>query len=83
MSDWRIGPRPGHRPRRDGDDGGVAVPLTVTRDGQVVGAADLVLTAAEAEQLHAALCYALDGRPVPDFAPDCRYPVQRRNGAFR
>lgn len=83
MSEWRIDPRPGHRLRRGGDDDRIVLPLAVVRAGEVAGTADLVLTTVDAERLHAALCHALDGRPVPDFAPDCRYPVQRRRGTYR
>ncbi|MFJ2515656.1 hypothetical protein ACIPEL_36565 [Streptomyces griseoviridis] len=40
----------------------------------------LLLTVAEAENLHASLCYALDGEPAPDDAPDCRKPIQYPGG---
>ncbi|WKX70697.1 hypothetical protein ACQUSR_20700 [Streptomyces sp. P1-3] len=76
MTDWRICRRPGHPLRREKDDH-VALPLSITQDGEVVGLAELVMTTTEAEQLHAALCYALDGKPIPDFAPDCRYSIQQ------
>ncbi|WP_211270776.1 hypothetical protein [Streptomyces yerevanensis] len=38
--------------------------------------AELVLSLVEAEHLHAALCRALDGHPVPPSAPECRTSVE-------
>ncbi|WP_284709442.1 hypothetical protein [Streptomyces malaysiensis] len=39
-----------------------------------------MLTVLEAEQLHAALCYALGGEPAPENAPECRKPVRYPGG---
>ncbi|WP_206323841.1 hypothetical protein [Streptomyces sp. HNM0574] len=59
-------------------DGRFAIPLWLRRDGHFDGDVALRLTPAEAELLHAQLCFALDGHPVtrggvPGLpAPDCR-----------
>ncbi|KUJ65285.1 hypothetical protein ACZ90_48925 [Streptomyces albus subsp. albus] len=79
MTDRHLGRTPGQRIRHD-EDGYLVLPMRIARKEVLVAASELVLTVAEAEWLHAALCYALDGKPVPDFAPDCRYPVQRSPG---
>ncbi|WP_327728025.1 hypothetical protein OG250_15000 [Streptomyces sp. NBC_00487] len=80
---WTIVRTPG-RPVRRTDDDRIAVPLRLARTGGDRGDltdTDLTLTLAEAEHLHAALCRALDGRPPPPAAPDCRQPVQVSPGA--
>lgn len=77
---WQVVPAPG-RGLRAGKDGRLELPLQVLRPGRAA-LASLVLTVVEAEQLHAALCYALGGEPVPDDAPPCRdrthYPGGRQ-----
>lgn len=78
MTEWNVTRRPGLPLRRTDDR--FVLPLTVSRGGETAGVAEWVLTAVEAEQLHAALCYALDGRPVPDVAPECR--TQGRRGPW-
>ncbi|MGY0058271.1 hypothetical protein ACWY4P_17245 [Streptomyces sp. LZ34] len=45
--------------------------------------AELELTPAEAEQLHAALCYALGGQQPPTDAPECRQPIRYPGGRQR
>jgi len=75
---WNVGPAPGRGlvPRKNGH---FELPLRVLRPGRAA-AASLVLTVVEAEQLHAALCYALDGEPAPVDAPECRKPVRYPGG---
>lgn len=77
---WQVGPVPGRGLRR-GNDGLLELPLQVLRPGRA-SLASLVLTVVEAEQLHAALCYALRDEPAPANAPGCpkpvRYPGERQ-----
>nr|WP_239149408.1 hypothetical protein [Streptomyces sp. SID12501] len=54
----------------------MALPLRLTRDGDHPADAELTLTPAEAEHLHAALCRALDAHPAPPSGPDRRRSVQ-------
>jgi hypothetical protein len=68
---WGIERAPGSRARRT-DDGCVAVPLRLSRNGDHATDVDLVLSLADAEHLHASLCRALDGHPALPSAPDCR-----------
>ncbi|MEU5271008.1 hypothetical protein AB0G77_21185 [Streptomyces hygroscopicus] len=75
---WQVGPAPG-RGLRPGKDGLFELPLQVLRPGRA-SLASLVLTVVEAEQLHAALCYALGGEPAPEDAPECRKPVRYPGG---
>lgn len=56
--------------RADGDCIAIPLPPGALIDGR------LELTPAEAEQLHARLCYALGRRPASRSAPECRQPVQ-------
>lgn len=80
MTEWQISHAPEWKVRRI-EDGGLALPLHISRGDQRLGTAELRLTPAAAEHLHAALCYALDGRLPPSAAPDCRktyrYPGRR------
>ncbi|WP_215447718.1 hypothetical protein [Streptomyces sp. ATCC 21386] len=77
---WTIERAPG-RPVRRTDVNRLAVPLRLSlKDGHATDT-ELVLTLAEAEHLHAALCRALDGEPSPPAAPDCRQSVQASPGA--
>lgn len=79
---WQVGLVPGRGLRREWD-GHLALPLQVVRSGQHVALASLVLTVAEAEQLHAALCYALGNEPAPADAPECREPIHYPGGRQR
>lgn len=78
---WQVGPAPG-RGLCPGKDGRLELPLRVIRPGRA-SMASLVLTVVEAEQLHAALCYALGGEPTPEDAPECRKPVRYPGGRQR
>ncbi|KUJ70145.1 hypothetical protein ACZ90_07325 [Streptomyces albus subsp. albus] len=80
MTNWQLGRVPGRPLRREGDDH-LLLPMWIAREGEVIGTSALVLTVAEAEQLHAALCYALDGKPIPHFAPECRFSTQQGSSA--
>lgn len=71
---WQVGPVPGRGLRRE-RDGHLTPPLQVVRSGQHIALASLLLTVAEAEQLHAALCFVLGDEPPPADAPECRQPV--------
>lgn len=68
------------RPVRREADGSFAIDLWLRRDGAFEADAALRLTPAEAETLHAQLCYALDDdtaaliNPV-SARPDCRKSV--------
>lgn len=75
---WQVGPAPG-RGLRLWKEGLLELPLRVLRPGRA-SLASLVLTVAEAEQLHAALCYALGDEPAPEGAPECRKPVRYPGG---
>ncbi|AKG44787.1 hypothetical protein SXIM_34030 [Streptomyces xiamenensis] len=44
------------------------VPVPVNGETRVV-----LLSAVEAELLHARLCHALSGEPAPSGAPECRF----------
>lgn len=68
---WGIERTPGSRVHRI-DDGRVAVPLRLSRNGEHATDAELVLSPVDAEHLHASLCRALDGHPAPPSAPDRR-----------
>jgi hypothetical protein len=62
----RVARVPTKRVRREAD-GSVTVPLWLRRDGRFAQDLPLRLTSAEAETLHAQLCYALDDGPcLPD-----------------
>ncbi|MFE2183924.1 hypothetical protein [Streptomyces sp. NPDC059455] len=80
--EWHVGPVPGLGLRRE-EDGHLVLPLAVARCGKHLALAPLVLTVAEAEQLHAALCYALGGEPAPEDAPECRKPVRYPGGRHK
>ncbi|MET8008906.1 hypothetical protein ABZU86_03765 [Streptomyces sp. NPDC005271] len=78
---WQAALAPERGLPREGD-GHLKLPLRLVCPGSVARAS-LVLTVVEAEQLHAALCYALDGAPVPDGAPPCRDRARYRGGRDR
>ncbi|OPF70474.1 hypothetical protein VT50_0236550 [Streptomyces antioxidans] len=82
MTDWRIGPVPGRGLHR-ANGAELALPLQISRGGRPLTIAELELTLAAAEQLHAALCYALGERPPPPDAPECRQPVRYPGGRQR
>ncbi|MHC0433397.1 hypothetical protein ACX6XY_24985 [Streptomyces sp. O3] len=74
----RISRVPGKPVQRDAD-GRLTIPLWLQQDGRFDTDLTLRLTPAEAETLHAQLCYALDTDPVaippgPE-TPDCRKPA--------
>ncbi|MFD8112400.1 hypothetical protein [Streptomyces microflavus] len=74
--DVRVSRVPSKAVRREAD-GSLAIDLWLRRDGAFEADASLRLTSAEAETLHARLCYALDVAtaalisPVSEL-PDCR-----------
>ncbi|MDT0566391.1 hypothetical protein RM704_02680 [Streptomyces sp. DSM 3412] len=72
---WAIERTPERPVRRTGDHR-LAVPLRLTRTGGDPTDTELTLTLAEAEHLHAGLRRALDSRPPPPAAPDCRQSVR-------
>ncbi|WP_051723288.1 hypothetical protein [Streptomyces albus] len=66
-------------------DGRIAVPLWLRQDGRFDSDLALRLSVAEAEMLHAQLCYALADEPVttpPDGTPYCR-SREREDAAVR
>ncbi|GAA0924519.1 hypothetical protein [Streptomyces thermoalcalitolerans] len=72
------------KPVRRRDDGTIAIDLWLRRDGVFDADVALHLTPAEAELLHAQLCYALADEPVTTPArhtPDCRKPSIGSPGA--
>lgn len=71
---WRIERIPGKPLYSTGER--MALPLWLVKAGEHVADVEFEMTLDEAEQLHAALCYALDKHPVPVNAPACRKPVQ-------
>jgi hypothetical protein len=81
---WRIDRIPGKAVRRDEDDGRITVPLWLLRNGEHRADLDLTLSPAEAEVLHAQLCYALAALPLAPLEggrmPDCRKAVQGSTG---
>ncbi|MET9292768.1 hypothetical protein [Streptomyces sp. NPDC003077] len=59
-------------------DGSLAIRLWLRNEGRYDADVDLRLSPAEAEVLHAQLCFALDDEPVTTAAtdtPECRKPV--------
>ncbi|MEU7320454.1 hypothetical protein ABZ682_07820 [Streptomyces griseoviridis] len=80
--EWQV-ERAADRPVTRDQDGTLTVPLRLAHFGEHMASPSLLLTVAEAENLHASLCYALDGEPAPDDAPDCRKPIQYPGGRQR
>lgn len=72
---WRL-ERPTGLPLGRTEHEQVVLPLSIVKGDEEVAQASVVLTLAEAEFLHAQLCRALDGQPVPAGAPECRYTIQ-------
>ncbi|WP_055534425.1 hypothetical protein [Streptomyces graminilatus] len=79
---WNAERVPG-RPLHRTDDDRLVLPLRLTRSGEHPADAQLPLSLAEAEHLHAALCRALDTHPAPPSGPDCRRSVQTSPGTAR
>ncbi|WP_142169364.1 hypothetical protein [Streptomyces sp. SLBN-134] len=76
------------KPVRRQDDGSIAIDLWLRRDGVFDSDTVLRLSPAEAEVLHAQLCYVLDDDTatliVPESKrPDCRKHVVGGEGARR
>jgi hypothetical protein len=70
---WRIDRIPGKRVTAA--DEGVRLPLWLLYDGEHKADALFRLSQAEAEQLHAELCYVLDGSEPPSCRPSgVRWP---------
>lgn len=73
------------KPVRRDEDGTLTIDLWLRRGGEFASDLALRLTAAEAEVLHAQLCYALDDAtasvitPVSKL-PDCRKPAVGSRG---
>ncbi|MDJ1138378.1 hypothetical protein [Streptomyces iconiensis] len=83
----RISRVPGKPLHRDAD-GRYAIPLWLLRNGKFDGDIALQLSPAEAEMLHAQLCFALDVEPEPvttpaDQTPDCRKHTHGRTNVHR
>ncbi|MCP9207116.1 hypothetical protein [Streptomyces cucumeris] len=57
-------------------DGRIALPMRIRQDSAPVAETLVPLSPVEAELLHAQLCHALDGEPIPEGSPNCRYSVQ-------
>ncbi|NGO70836.1 hypothetical protein [Streptomyces boncukensis] len=78
----RVSRVPGKSVHRD-PHGRYAIPLWLQRDVRFDTDLTLQLTPAEAELLHAQLCFALDAVPEPvttspEQTPDCRNPQHGR-----
>ncbi|MFE9887633.1 hypothetical protein [Streptomyces scopuliridis] len=82
VPDWQIRLVPNRSLSRE-RSGQLALTLQIVRPGEQLATAPLVLTVAEAERLHAALCYALNAEPAPDDAPECRKSIQYSGGRQR
>ncbi|MFF1421073.1 hypothetical protein [Streptomyces sp. NPDC058280] len=80
--EWQIEQASGQPISRD-QNGQLALPLRIVHLGEHVATPPLLLTVAEAEKLHASLCYALGSEPTPDKAPDCRKSIQYPGGRQR
>lgn len=66
------------KPVRREDDGTIAIDLWLCRDGVYDSDTALHLTPAEAEVLHAQLCYALDDDTVTLIVPESKRPECRK-----
>ncbi|MFE7810525.1 hypothetical protein ACFU5P_00735 [Streptomyces sp. NPDC057433] len=69
------------KPVRRQDDGTLAIDLWLCRDGVFDSDAALRLTPAEAEVLHAQLCYALDDDTAALIVPESKRPDCRKGVA--
>lgn len=66
------------KPVRRGEDGDLTIGLWLTRDGGFETDLALCLTPAEAEVLHAQLCYALDDATASVITPVYKLPDCRK-----
>ncbi|MHB9860155.1 hypothetical protein [Streptomyces sp. YIM S03343] len=66
------------RPVRREQDGTLTIDLWLCRDAKFETDLALRLTAAEAELLHAQLCYALDEEVAPVITPESKLPDCRK-----
>ncbi|UUU23913.1 hypothetical protein [Streptomyces sp. DSM 40750] len=66
------------KPVRKEDDGAFSIDLWLRRDGAFDSDVALRLTPAEAEVLHAQLCYALDDDTVTVIVPETSVPDCRK-----
>jgi hypothetical protein len=71
------------KPVRREDDGSLAIDLWLRRDGVFDADVALHLTPAEAELLHAQLCYALDDESAALIVPEAERPGCRKGGTTR
>lgn len=67
------------KPVRRAEDGTLTIDLWLTRDGTFETDLALRLTGAEAEILHAQLCYALDDETASVITPASKLPDCRRS----
>lgn len=78
MEQVRVSRVPSKPVRREAD-GSLAIDLWFRRDGAFEADAALRLTPAEAETLHAQLCYALDEDPDARVSPAADLPDCRKS----
>lgn len=71
------------RPVRREDDGAFAIDLWLRREGAFDSDVALRLTPAEAEVLHAQLCYALDDETAAVVVPEASLPDCRKSALTR
>lgn len=69
------------KPVRRQDDGSIAIDLWLRRDGVFDSDTVLRLSPAEAEVLHAQLCYALDDDTATLIVPESKRPDCRKGVA--
>ncbi|GAA1432434.1 hypothetical protein GCM10009601_53360 [Streptomyces thermospinosisporus] len=69
------------KPVRREDDGTIAIDLWLCRDGVYDADTALRLSPAEAEVLHAQLCYALDDTTATLIVPESKWPDCRKGVA--
>ncbi|GGZ13389.1 hypothetical protein [Streptomyces poonensis] len=78
----RVSRVPG-KPVRRGEDGAIAIELWLSRGGVFDSDVALHLTPAEAEVLHAQLCYALEDETVALIVPEAELPDCRKGVSAR
>ncbi len=71
---WRL-ERPKGLPLHRHEHDRVSLPLEITRNGESVVQAAIVLSLGEAEFLHAQLSHVLNQVPAPAGAPECRRSI--------
>jgi hypothetical protein len=69
------------KPVRRSEDGNIAIDVWLSREGAFDGDAALRLTPAEAEVLHAQLCYVLDDETAVLIDPESKRPECRKGVA--